>query len=135
MPYFIGKTLELPVTMIQDYSLFYILGQDSIELWKQQIAQILEQHGLASFIVHPDYIQEPKARNVYKSLLGYLADLRSEEKIWIALPREVNQWWRARSQMELVRRGNDWVIEGPEKDKARVAYAVLEGDRLACESV
>jgi hypothetical protein len=135
MPYFIGKTLELPVTMIQDYSLFYILGQHSIELWKQQIAQIMEQQGLASFIVHPDYIQEPRTRDIYKSLLAYLADLRSEGKIWIALPRDVDQWWRARSQMELVRRGNEWVIEGPEKDKARVAYAVLEGDHLAYQPV
>jgi hypothetical protein len=135
MPYFIGKTLELPVTTIQDYSLFHILGQHSIELWKQQTAQIIEQQGLANFIVHPDYIQEPKTRDIYESLLDYLAALRSEGKIWIALPREVNQWWRARSQMELVRSGNDWVIEGPEKDKARVAHAVLEGDQLAYATV
>ena len=135
MPYFIGKILELPVTTTQDYSLFYILNQYSIDLWKGQIAQILEKHGLASFIVHPDYILEPGTRNIYKSLLTYLVDLRSKGKIWIALPQEVNQWWRARSQMKLVRQGNNWVIEGPEKDKAQVAYAVLDGGRLAYEPV
>lgn len=135
MPYFIGKILELPVTTTQDYSLFYILNQYSIDLWKRQIARIMEKHGLASFIVHPDYVMEPRARDTYISLLAYLADLRSEGKIWVALPREVNQWWRARSQMKLVRQGNNWVIEGPEKDKARVAYAVLDGDRLAYELV
>jgi len=135
MPYFIGKILELPVTTTQDYSLFYILNQCSIDLWKAQIAQILEKHGLASFIVHPDYILEPRKRNIYKSLLTYLVDLRSKGKIWIALPQEVNQWWRARSQMKLVRQGNNWVIEGPEKDKALVAYAVLDGGRLAYEPV
>jgi len=51
--------------------------------------------------------------------------------MWLALPREVNDWWRARSQMKLVRQGNNWVIEGPENDRARVAYAVLEGGSLA----
>jgi len=135
MPYFIGKILELPVTTTQDYSLFYILKQYSIDLWKRQISQIMEKHGLASFIVHPDYVLESRTRDTYKSLLTYLADLRSQGKIWVALPREVNQWWRARSQMKLARQGNNWVIKGPDKDKARVAYAFLDGGRLVYELV
>jgi hypothetical protein len=135
MPYFVGKILELPVTATQDYSLFHILNQDSTALWKLEIAQILEKHGLASFIVHPDYILEPRLRRTYKSLLDYLSRLRSEEKLWIALPREVNQWWRARSEMKLLRRGNKWVVEGPEKHRARLAYAFLDGDRLVYQLV
>jgi len=135
MPYFIGKILELPVTTTQDYSLFHILNQYSIDHWKGQIAQIMEKHGLVSFIVHPDYILESRTRNTYKLLLNYLVDLRSKGNIWVALPREVNQWWRARSQMKLVRQGSNWVIEGPEKDKAGVAYAFLDGDRLVYELV
>jgi hypothetical protein len=133
MPYFIGKILELPVTTTQDYSLFHILKQYSIDHWKRQTAQIMEKYGLASFIVHPDYVLESRTRDTYKSLLTYLVDLRSKGKIWVALPREVNQWWRARSQMKLARQGNNWVIEGPDKDKARVAYAVLDGSRLVYE--
>jgi len=133
MPYFIGKILELPVTTTQDYSLFFILNEYSIEHWKRQIAQITEKHGMASFIVHPDYIVEPRTRDTYKSLLAYLADLRSKGKIWNALPREINQWWRARSQMKLVRQGSSWVVEGPERERARVAYALLDGGRLRYE--
>jgi len=135
MPYFIGKILELPVTTTQDYSLFHILNEYSLDHWKRQIGQIMEKHGMASFIVHPDYILEPRLRDKYKSLLAYLADLRAKSKLWIALPGEVNQWWRARSQMKLVRQRNRWVIEGPEKARARVAYAVLDADRLAYEFV
>ena len=59
MPYFVGKILELPLTTIQDYSLFHILGDYSINLWKQQIDIIREKNGLASFITHPDYLTEP----------------------------------------------------------------------------
>jgi len=131
MPYFIGKILELPVTTTQDYSLFNILNQYSIDHWKRQVGQIFGKHGLASFIVHPDYIVGERARDTYKTLLAFLARLRSEGRTWIALPREVNRWWRARNQMRLVRQGDDWAIEGPEKDRARIAYALLEGDRLA----
>jgi hypothetical protein len=133
MPYFVGKILELPVTTTQDYSLFHILNQYSTELWKYEIRQITDQHGLASFIIHPDYLVEPRARDTYKSLLAFLAGLRSEGKVWFALPREISDWWRARSQMKLVEHGNNWEVEGPEKDRARVVYAVLRGDRLAYE--
>jgi len=130
MPYFIGKILELPLTTTQDYSLFHILDDYSIELWKRQIALITEKHGLVSFNVHPDYIHEKRARQAYQALLDHLARLRAERKIWIALPREVNQWWRERSQMRLTGRGNRWEIEGPGKERARVAHANLEGNRV-----
>lgn len=129
-PFFIGKILELPVTTTQDYCLFHILNQYSIDLWKSQIALISERHGLASFIVHPDYLFEPPALCTYKALLSYLDALRSEKKVWIACPQEVNQWWRERSQMRLVRRGDRWEIEGPGKERARIAYASMEGNQL-----
>lgn len=130
MPFFIGKTLELPVTTTQDYSLFHVLNHYSIDLWKRQTTLIAKKHGLVSFIVHPDYIREPRARDAYKALLAYLAQLRSDGNIWIALPREVDYWWRKRSQMRLTRRGNRWEIEGPGKERARIAYASLEGNRV-----
>jgi hypothetical protein len=133
MPFFVGKLLEIPATATQDYSLIHILRHRSIALWKRQLAVILEKHGLASFIVHPDYVMEESARNIYTSLLAHLSDLRSQANIWMASPGEVNQWWRARSQMSLLRRGGNWVIKGPESDKAQIAYAVLDGGRLTYE--
>jgi hypothetical protein len=129
-PYFIGRILELPLTTIQDYCLFYILGDYSIELWKKQIALITEKHGLASFIVHPDYVRKERALEVYKSLLGYLSDLRKEGKVWIALPKEVNQWWRERSQMTLVYEDGAWRIRGQGSERAKVAHAILAEDTL-----
>jgi hypothetical protein len=130
MPFFIGKTLELPLTTTQDYSLFYILSQYSTDLWKRQVTLITEKNGLVSFIVHPDYLRETRAQDTYKALMSYLVALRSEEKIWMALPSEVNQWWRQRSQMRLIRHVNRWEIEGPGKERARIAHARLEGNRV-----
>ena len=131
MPFFIGGILELPLTTIQDYSLFHILNDYSIDLWKRQIASITEKHGLASFLVHPDYVIEKRARTTYQALLEHLAQMREERKIWIALPREVDRWWRERSQMTVTRRGNRWEIGGPGKERARLAIATLVGDQLA----
>lgn len=129
-PYFIGDILELPLTTIQDYCLLNILDDYTTTLWQQQVALIRESNGLASFLVHPDYIQRPKALEVYKRLLRHLVDLRANKGVWIALPREIDRWWRQRSQMSVVRSGNAWQIEGAGRERARLAYARLCGDRL-----
>ncbi len=133
MPYFIGNIVELPLTAAQDYSLLHILNDYSINLWKQQIDLIRGRNGLLSFIAHPDYLVNRPERAIYESLLDYLRQLISREKLWAPLPGDVDRWWRARSQMKLVSRGDGWEIEGPEKERARLAYAVLDGDRVVYE--
>ena len=131
MPYFVGKILELPVTTTQDYSLFHILGTYSLDVWRQQISQIMDQHGLISFIVHPDYLDSKKARNTYAGLLAHLCALRSDRGLWIPLPGEVDTWWRQRSQLRLVPGTDDWRIEGPGAERARVAWARLEHGKIS----
>jgi hypothetical protein len=130
MPFFIGKILELPLTTVQDYSLFHVLDDYSIDLWRQQIDLIRAQHGLISFITHPDYLVEARARSVYLDLLRHLSRLRDEEQLWMALPSEVDRWWRDRHQMRLVQHRDGWQIEGPGKERARIAHASLRDDRL-----
>jgi hypothetical protein len=130
MPYFIGDTLELPLTTTQDYSLFHILQRRSLDLWMKQIAMIQERHGLISFIIHPDYVNEKWSSDLYDALLAQLAKLRSDHAVWIALPREVNYWWRARREMRLVQQDGTWMISGPQADRARVAYASVKDGRL-----
>jgi hypothetical protein len=130
MPYFVGNILELPLTTAQDYSLFNILEDYSIDLWKKQINLILARHGLMSFLSHPDYLINSKPRAVYASLLSYLREICDRNNVWHALPGDVDRWWRARSLMNLVQDNDVWRIEGPESHRARVAYADLDGDRL-----
>lgn len=129
-PYFIGRVLELPLTTIQDYSLFNILRDYSIELWKKQIELIMEKHGLISFIAHPDYLVDGKALSVYKALLAYLSQLRSERNVWIARPSEVSRWWRERAAMKLVLDEGMWRIEGVGRDCARIGFARIKGDQI-----
>ena len=131
LPFFIGKLLELPLTTTQDYSLFHILKDYSIELWKEQMSLIREKHGLISFIVHPDYNIDPAARRVYTALLEYISELRSQGKTWLALPGEVAAWWRLRSQLNLVASGGCWRIEGRGSERARIAYAILDQGKLS----
>jgi len=133
MPYFVGDLLELPLTTIQDYSLFQILGDYSIALWKKQIEQILEYSGLVSLLTHPDYLIEKRAQGVYRELLAHVCRLREQKKLWFALPGEVARWWRNRSRMELVEDGDSWRIEGADSERACIAYAVVRNDRVVYE--
>jgi hypothetical protein len=133
MPYFVGRVLELPLTALQDYTLFHILGDYSIERWEQQIQLILAQNGLLSFITHPDYLLTPRAEGTYRQLLARLRSLRETGRTWVVLPGELDEWWRNRQRMTLVADGQGWRIEGADSRRARVAWARLEGERVTYE--
>jgi hypothetical protein len=133
MPFFIGDILELPLTTTQDYSLFHILREYSTDLWRRQISLIMNGHGFISFNIHPDYLIESRARSVYISLLHYLSQLRDDRKLWMALPGQVDVWWRARSRMKLVHQNGFWRIEGLGKERARIAYATLKDGCISYE--
>lgn len=130
MPYFVKDILEIPVTTTQDYMLFHLLNDYSLDLWKAQTELILQKNGLVSFIVHPDYVIEKRAREVYRGLLNLLRQLGSETKLWVALPGEIDQWWRARSKMNVINHNGEWHIEGPGAERAKLAFATIAGDRL-----
>lgn len=133
MPYFIHHLVELPLTCTQDYTLFHMLRDLSIDLWQKQIEIIRSQHGLISFIVHPDYVVEQRYRRVYEALLGHLAGMIERKEAVCMLPRDANGWWRQRSQMRLARSEAGWQIEGPGSERARIAWACLRDGAIAYE--
>jgi hypothetical protein len=136
MPYTLpGRMTELPVTMTEDYTLFNVLKDYSSSLWKKEISTILAGHGLMNFIIHPDYIKRRGAALVYTALLEELSRLRSDDGVWVPLPSEVDRWWRERSEMKLVPDGQNWKVEGQGSNRAKLAYARLDGNQLVYEVV
>lgn len=133
MPYFIGDLVELPLTMTQDYSLFQILREHSLDLWKRQLDVILARHGLASVIVHPDYVTAERPRATYAALLEHLAGLVAERDLWHALPRDVASWWRKRGAMFVAREGDAWRVKGFGAERARVGWVSRDGDGVRYE--
>ncbi len=133
-PYFLpGGVVELPLTTTEDYTLFHILNDYSIKLWKEQIRTIRDGYGLISFIIHPDYVNEGRANDTFKKLLAELVDVSFTDNVWLTLPREVDRWWRERSKMRVVPKGTQWAVEGSGSERATIAYARVDGERLVYE--
>jgi peptidoglycan/xylan/chitin deacetylase (PgdA/CDA1 family) len=104
-PFFLSEVIELPYTLPQDYTLFTVLAQRSIDLWLDQIHRLEGVNGLIQCVSHPDpgYLGDPLHRDLYEEALGALVQ---REGLWMALPREVARWWRERdagSSEDLVR--------------------------------
>ena len=133
MPYFLGKTLEIPVTTTQDYMLFHLLNDYSLDLWREQTNLIVARNGLVSFIVHPDYVIEQKARGVYRTLLAFVRELAGRKRIWFALPGEIDRWWRTRHDLRIDGEEGNWHILGEGAERARLAFAHIVDDRLRYE--
>ena len=122
--------LELPLTTTQDYSLFNIIQTDPMEMWSKQMEIIIAKHGLISFIIHPDYITEPERQSLYSNLLKTLKNYNVERNVWLALPSEVDTWWRARAEMTLECENGSWSIRGKDSERARLAFARLENGKV-----
>jgi peptidoglycan/xylan/chitin deacetylase (PgdA/CDA1 family) len=129
-PFSIGDIVELPLTTVQDYFLYYILCSDPMAMWTKQMETIVARHGLVSFIIHPDYTIERKRRAVYHNLLGLMREYVEKSDMWLALPSEVDAWWRQRNAMTLVREKGRWSVCGRGSGQAVVAFARLEKDKV-----
>ena len=97
LPYFLQDLVELPMTLPHDFTLFELLREPDIRVWREKASWIARQGGLVNVLVHPDYALTKERLSHYDELLGHLASL---EGGWHALPREVASWWRRRAALE-----------------------------------
>lgn len=94
--------IELPYTLAQDWKVFSILKQKTIDIWKRKLDWIAQRGGMALLITHPDYMQfgdrgkkdwdYPVAR--YVELLEYIKDEYAGQ-YWHALPRDMAAFWES----------------------------------------
>lgn len=87
--------VELPYTLAQDFTLFVLLKETTIDLWMKKLDWVAEHGGMALVITHPDYMSfdgKPTDREypveLYERLLKYVMT-RYQDTCWFALPREV----------------------------------------------
>ena len=59
-PFILGHFVELPYTLMQDYTLTAVLGETTPRLWLQKVDFIERYHGMALVNTHPDYLLNPR---------------------------------------------------------------------------
>jgi len=93
-PFMLGRFVELPYTLVQDYTLTKVLGEATPQLWLEKVEFIAARRGMALLNSHPDYLRARTTWNVYEA---FLAEMAQRPDLWHALPRDVARWWRARN--------------------------------------
>jgi peptidoglycan/xylan/chitin deacetylase (PgdA/CDA1 family) len=126
-PFFLGDMVELPITLVQDHTLFDILGERSIDLWIAKSAWIARHHGLVNLIAHPDYLIDDHRLALYEQFVRHLA---AQEGAWHALPADVASWWRSRAGLRLERSDGLPAIAPGASTRATVAEACLEDGQV-----
>ncbi len=88
--------VELPYTLPQDFTLFVLLKEKTIDIWKRKLDWVAKKGGMALLITHPDYMcfdgKAPRFDEypvrLYKEFLEYAAK-RYSGRYWHVLPRDV----------------------------------------------
>lgn len=117
LPFFNQDTLELPLTMPQDHTLFVILGQSDETTWVEKAEFLRAQGGMAQILTHPDYMGDPRIMRSYRRLLEHFA---GDGTAWTALPGEVNRWWRRRAASTIEATPSGWAVAGPAAGEAAI---------------
>jgi len=89
--------VELPYTLPQDFTLFSLLRETTVDIWLRKLDWIAQNGGMVLVDAHPDYMAfsgTPSKKGgeyrveLYKQLLEHVRSKYSGE-YWQALPREV----------------------------------------------
>jgi glycosyltransferase involved in cell wall biosynthesis len=91
--------VELPYTLIQDFNLFKVLRESTIDVWKRKLDWIAEHGGMVLLNTHPDYMcfagkqaQDEFPISHYKEFLHYVRE-KYKGSYWAAQPRDVARYY------------------------------------------
>jgi hypothetical protein len=94
-PFLLGRFVELPYTLVQDYTLTAILKHTTPQVWLDKVDFIAHYAGMVLVNTHPDYLRD---RGTWAVYAGFLGAMQARGDWWHALPREVARWWRKRAE-------------------------------------
>jgi peptidoglycan/xylan/chitin deacetylase (PgdA/CDA1 family) len=98
-PFQIGRFIELPYSLTQDYTLASVLRETTPRVWLEKVDFISANRGMALLNTHPDYLASPPTWKIYSEFLSVMS---RRADYYHALPRDVARWWRARAEAPTV---------------------------------
>lgn len=94
--------VELPYTLPQDFTLFILLRNTNINIWKQKLDWIVKNRGMALLNTHPNNMHfelttvkgELYPAEWYLQFLHYTL-IKYKDLYWNALPSEISRYWKS----------------------------------------
>jgi hypothetical protein len=94
--------VELPYTLPQDFTLFVLMRERSIDIWKRKLNWICENGGMALVNTHPDYMNFEGGNpglleyscEHYGNLLKYIQN-QFINQCWHVSPCEMARFWNS----------------------------------------
>jgi hypothetical protein len=101
--------IELPATLPQDFTLFILMKELNVEIWKKKLDWIAQNKGMALLVTHPEYMRFPNQRrrtaqypvDLYEEFLFYVKT-RYEGDYWNVIARTIAQYWRNRFRRDKI---------------------------------
>lgn len=93
--------VELPYTLCQDFTLFILMAEQNIDIWKRKVRWVAQHGGMVLVNTHPDYMHftggkpglEEFPVERYLELLQFLRD-EYAGAYWHALPKDVARFYK-----------------------------------------
>ncbi len=94
--------VELPYTLPQDFTLFVIMEEETIDIWKRKLDWLVENGGMVLMTTHPDYMNFKEKREsldeypvkLYREFLDHIKS-KYEGEYWSALPKDIASFWKS----------------------------------------
>jgi peptidoglycan/xylan/chitin deacetylase (PgdA/CDA1 family) len=92
--------VELPYTLPQDFTLFVLMKEKDVGIWKIKLDWIVEHGGMVLLNVHPDYMNfsekksglEEYPAKYYEEFLQYVKS-KYGGQYWHVLPKDIADFW------------------------------------------
>ena len=93
--------IELPYTLPQDFTLYILMQEKNIDIWKRKLDWIAEKGGMALLISHPDYMNFDRRRckideypaQFFEEFLEHIEN-RYRGQYWHVLPSQLAEFWK-----------------------------------------
>lgn len=92
--------VEMPYTLVQDFTIFVLMKEESPAIWIDKLNWIAENGGMALLNVHPDYINFENESSFEEFPLKYYTDFLHYvnsnylNQYWNALPKDVSTYYK-----------------------------------------
>jgi hypothetical protein len=98
--------VEMPYTLVQDFTLFILMKEESLAIWIDKVDWISKNGGMVLVNVHPDYLNFENKRKLEQFPISYYSKFLKfvkenyNGKYWNELPLEVAAYYKRTITMD-----------------------------------